>query len=402
MTKDESAGDIVGTQLITLDPKTYVTAVFAPFRERLDKAKADAAAVKIDCATPAGMKAALTHRAALRSIRVEAEAARKLRKAPILDIGKLLDSRYKEIETEIAPEEGRFDAAIVAEQSRKETERAEAEAAEAARIDRIQKRIAEIGAIPADLVGKPSIDIADALAEAEAIEITPSFEEFSDPARWAKDKAVATLKQLHAGAVAQEQAAAEAAEKIKAEKEELARLRAAQEKRDAEAKAAAAEEERRQADARAAIEAEQAAARKAIEEEARLAREKRAEEDRIADQLRAQQQAAERREREEQAAKDKADREKREALAKKIDDEQRAKQEAQRKEQERLEDEKRAVRQREVLLMDGRQRLESFYADFAKVEAFSHIAGLIRTFLDTGSSKSSKSQVKRVAQRAAS
>src|ERR1035437_3174596 len=97
----------VGTQLITLDPEKYVAAVFASFRDRLDEAKLQAAPVAVDVTTSAGMKIAVGHRAIVRAIRVEAEKARVLRKAPILIIGKLLDTRYREIEAEIKINEDR-------------------------------------------------------------------------------------------------------------------------------------------------------------------------------------------------------------------------------------------------------------------------------------------------------
>lgn len=114
----------VGTQLITLDPKKYVEEVFASFTQRLAAAKAEAAGITVvDVSTKAGMALAVKHRAVFRAIRIEAENERVARKRPILDIGKLLDSRNNEIAAEVSAEEERFDNAIKADEIRKEAER---------------------------------------------------------------------------------------------------------------------------------------------------------------------------------------------------------------------------------------------------------------------------------------
>jgi len=115
-----------GTQLISLDPKTYVAAVVAPFRERLAKAIAAAAAIKeVDVSTAAAMQVAIKHRAEFREIRIDLEKERGIRKAPILEIGRLLDGRARELTAEIETEEDRFDGAIKAEEKRREDERHE-------------------------------------------------------------------------------------------------------------------------------------------------------------------------------------------------------------------------------------------------------------------------------------
>jgi hypothetical protein len=76
-------------QLITIEPAKYVELVFEPFAKRLSDAKTLAAAAEFDVTTTAGMAVAVKHRATFREIRVASEKARKERKAPILEIGKL-------------------------------------------------------------------------------------------------------------------------------------------------------------------------------------------------------------------------------------------------------------------------------------------------------------------------
>lgn len=210
-----------GTELLTLNPEQYVLAVFAPFRERLDAAKTAAAAVAVvDVRTTAGMKTAIQHRATFRALRVEAEAARQLRKKPILDIGRLLDSKAKELKAEISPLEDRFDVAIKAEERRKEEEKAQRERADRERVERIQSRIKEIRDSIIDAVGRPSAAIAEICATLTAFEVTEgTFFEFAESAAVAKRDTLIKLEEMHAQALAQE---AEAA-RLRAEREEFDR-----------------------------------------------------------------------------------------------------------------------------------------------------------------------------------
>lgn len=305
-------------QLITIEPAKYVALVFEPFAKRLADAKTLAEAATFDVTTTAGMAVAVKHRATFRDIRVASEKARKERKAPILEIGKLLDSRQKEIEAEIEPYESRFDDAIKAEEARKEAEKQAKAAAEKARVVDIRKRIAEIQAIPAMLVGKQSETIAAAIESLETVAVTlDDFSEFSGEAEMVKIAAVAKL-----GEMLTAQLAAEAeAKRLQQEREELARLRAEAEERERVAAVERAEQERV---ARAAREAEEEKLRQQREaHEAELRRQREAEEVKLAEQRTelARQQAeidrqraeAERIERERQAAIEAEARAKREA-----------------------------------------------------------------------------------------
>ena len=396
----EAPAELAGTQLITLDPEKYVAAVFAPFRERLDAAKAGAKDIKAEVGTKEGMLVAIKQRALFRSLRLDIEGARKLRKAPILEISKKLDGRAHELTDECTPDEERFDSAIKAEEGRKERERAEREAKELARVTEIERRIAEIASIPGQYVGKPSDQIDPNIANAHM------------PATWAEEfqaraestilHAFQTLQQLRDGAKANEEAAAAEAERIKAERAELARLRAEQEERARTEQARAAEEARQWAEtnakAKAAIEAAERASRERIEREERAARQVREEADAKAKAERELAEIEARRRQEEEAARQKAIRDEQEkAWAEKQAQEQakRAAEEAEaarqaeaqakesarlRAAQDALEAEKREVahRQEEVLQTDRligvlRDRIkgEKRYAIIAKaIEAW--------------------------------
>jgi hypothetical protein len=244
-------------QLITIEPTRYVELVFEPFAKRLANAKTLAEAAEFDVTTTAGMAVAVKHRATFRDIRVASEKARKERKAPILEIGKLLDSRQKEIEAEIEPFESRFDAAIKAEEKRKDDEKIAKALAESARITAIRKRIAETQAIPAMLVGKSSETIAAAIESLEAVEITlETHAEFAGEGEVAK---LATIHKLWEMFKAQQDHEAQQV-RIAAEREALERQRAELAEQERQAAAARAEQEARDRAERERVEAEQRAA----------------------------------------------------------------------------------------------------------------------------------------------
>jgi colicin import membrane protein len=207
--------------------------------------------VLFDVETPNGMQMAKAARLKLREPRYEIERIRKAAKAPLLAIGKRLDAEAARITTEIMKLEDPIDQQIKNEEERKERERQAKIDAENARIAGITARIEAIRAMPVRAAGKTPTHIAAIQAEAGRIEIDASYAEFAEQASAALSQTVAALAGLHAGAVAAE---AEAA-RLSAEREELARLRAAEEQRAQAERARIAEEERV---ARVAREAEQA------------------------------------------------------------------------------------------------------------------------------------------------
>lgn len=321
------------------------------------------AQVVFDVTTTKGMDLAKKGRAEIRGYRVALETKRKEIKAPALERCRLIDDEAKRITAELVALEDPIDDLIKSEEQRKERERIEKEQIERERIDAIQSRIADFAASVTALVGKPAATIGEAIEVAEQFVIDDSFYEFKAQAEAAKTAALDRLSELHAAAIEQEIEQA----RIKAEREELARLRAEQEKRDREAKAQA-EAEQRQRDeeakqARAKIEAEEREARARIAEQQRKADEERAEADRIA---RERREAEEKQARQRQAAEDarlKAERYSIEAERREVEAKARAEREA-REAQEREE----CRRQSE--LMDGMQMLETFVERFGKREEF--------------------------------
>ncbi len=251
---------IAERQLITLNPTEYVAAVYKPFRMQLAEAVTAAAGVTYDIATTAGMATAVEWRRRFREMRVGGEKARKERKAPILEIGKLLDSKYKELEKEIESHELKYDGDIKLREAEIEAERQRKIAAEKARVEGILAMIESIANLPAKAVGKTSTVIAE-LAEGLRLEpiTVEDYAEFCGRAEQARDNALMRLDELKLAAAAQEDEAA----RIKAERKQIEADRAAQAEFDRKAALVRAEEERQ---AKALRDAEDARIRKEREE----------------------------------------------------------------------------------------------------------------------------------------
>jgi len=250
--------------LITIEPAKYVALVFEPFAKRLAAAKEAAKSITFDIATTSGMRAAVEQRAVFRDIRVASEKTRKERKAPILEIGKLLDGRQKEIEAEIEPFESRFDSEIKAEEKRKDDEKIAKALAESQRITEIRQKIDTMRNAPARWLNSPSADIgiaADCLSEMVLpLEV---YAEYVGEATVERDAAVKQLRTMQEAMRQHEEAQAELARKQAelAEQERLAGIaRAEQEAQDRKEAEARAAQKRKEAAARAAELAEQQAA----------------------------------------------------------------------------------------------------------------------------------------------
>lgn len=251
--------------------------------------------VVYEVTTTKGLEEARAARAAIRAPRYEVERIRKAAKAPILALGKRLDSEAARITAELEKLEKPIHEQIVHEEQRKERERQAKIEAENKRLADIHARIDAIRNLPVEASGQSSADILALVARAEAIQIGPDFGEFIATARAAHTTTVAALKGLHAQALADE---AER-ERIQREREELARLRAEEEKRQAAERARIAEEERV---AREAREAEDARRAEALRKEREALEAQRAEQERQAAEDRARIAEAERIAREAQKA----------------------------------------------------------------------------------------------------
>ena len=267
-------------QLAILDPKTYVTTAYQPFNEALENAIAKLPELVVrDITTKEGMTVAKQGRALFRDIRISLEKKRAEVKAPIIEIGKLLDSRAKEIFTKIEPLEDKFSSEIKAEEERIEAVKAEKIRLENERQERIQVLIDGIRNAPALAAMMNSTEIELAIDELRRIDTTSNaFAERADEAAFVLTGVIAQVQSLLEGKKAQEQLAAQQeSARLEAERKakELEAERLAEQKRQNEE--LAAERAKLEAD-KAKQEAEYREARKVLEESQRIERAKLSEE----------------------------------------------------------------------------------------------------------------------------
>lgn len=219
-----------------------------------------------DVATTDGMVAAKSGRSEVRGYRTSLEKMRKEIKSPALERCRLIDSEATRITTELVALEKPIDRQIKAHEAKLETERQAKIEAETKRVEDIQQRIADIREYAAFQVSITKANIEQSITDIEAVDVDESFDEFTIQAQDAKQGTLAKLRELLEAAIERE---AEAA-RIEAEREELAKLRADQDKRIAEEQA---KREAAEAEASKKLEAEQKAERDKLEKQ-RKAQEK--------------------------------------------------------------------------------------------------------------------------------
>jgi hypothetical protein len=306
---------------VTTEEKTIGQTSIAEYSETaaaLAMLRENYAGVIYDVTQSKEMKAAKEARAELRGLRTSLEKKRVEIKAPALERCRLIDSEAKRITAELVALEEPIDVQIKAEEARAEAEKLAKLEAERLRVAALQSRIDAIRNVATNMVGKPSVIIAGQLSllEAETLD-EAKFAELYAVARDALDASIARVRQLHTDQVAHE---AEQ-KKIAAEREELARMRAENERlqREAEERAAA---DRAEQDRLAQAERDRVAA----EERAQRAAEQ-AEQDRLAAIERGKQMAAAAAERDRLAAERKeleaqqqAERDRQAAEQKKLDE----------------------------------------------------------------------------------
>lgn len=224
-----------------------------------------------DVATKAGMEMAKTARAEIRGYQTNLEAVRVSIKAPALQRCREIDSEAKEIDARLAKVRAPIEAQIKMQEAAAEAEKQAKLQAEIARIEAIRARIANIEAM-VDFSASTSKLIEESLIAAKKIVIDESFGELADDAAKALELTIFRLQNMLAERL---NAEAEAA-RIKAEREELDRLRAEDAKRRATEEARL---EREAAAAQARREAEDKARREAQEREDAARREAQAQED---------------------------------------------------------------------------------------------------------------------------
>ncbi|WP_223506811.1 hypothetical protein [Pseudomonas sp. GL-RE-29] len=171
-------------------------------------------------------------------------------KTALDDVGKKLVADLKEVPKKIDAERKRVRDTLDSWQEEVRRPLNEWQAAEDARVDKHNDAIERIRLLAVDLDGITAEDLADRVAQLEAVAMGDDWEEFEPEAARAKDKALGVLR-----------AALTARQQYEAEQLELARLRKEKEERD-----------KKDHEERIAREAAERATREA-EEKARLERE---------------------------------------------------------------------------------------------------------------------------------
>lgn len=295
---------------------TTAIAEYSPTAAALAELRARLSNVAYDVSTIKGLDIAKKDRAEVRGLRVALEKKRVELKAPALERSRLIDAEAKALTAELEALEKPIDDQIKAEERRKEVEKAAREQAEREAAAAIQARIDAIRAYALIPAGTKAADIRANIDNLEAVDVSlDAFGERAGEAAQAKTQTRATMVELHAAAVAHE---AEQ-ERMAAEREELARQRAAQEARDKAERERIAAEQKIEADRlaaeRRAFEQEQAAARAEAKKREDADRARRDEEDRLAREARAAEDRRLAAERAELEAKQRAIREAEEAKA---------------------------------------------------------------------------------------
>jgi len=163
------------------------------------KTEAELSALREICATTvfdektaSGMKQATSLRAKVRTLRTGVEKLRKEAKAPVLALGKLIDSEAERLTIELLALEKPIDEKIKAEELRK----AEEKKIEAERITKVQEWFDNLNKAVIDCVGQSSAfikDKIDEIAEYEVLTVS-MFKERGDEAIKLKSS---TLKKLN-------------------------------------------------------------------------------------------------------------------------------------------------------------------------------------------------------------
>ena len=256
---------------------TKMDVVIAQLHQKYDK-------VIFEVDKPEGMTAAKEARKEVREPRYFIENLRKDGKRPILALGKQLDGRAAEMTERLMAIETPIHESIKEEETRLERERQAKIDAEQKRVEKLQWRLDALRRAGVSVEwDTAATDIASIIKNIEeSYVIDDSFDEFIDQARDAKIATLANLREQYSAALEREKETARIAE----EREELAKLRAEQEKREAkeheerekaetEAREKREAEEQKQREELEAQRKEQAEAQKKIDDEnARLATER--------------------------------------------------------------------------------------------------------------------------------
>jgi hypothetical protein len=221
----------------------------------------------------AGYEQVHAARIVLKNTRVEIQRLGKGAREDATKFSKAVIAEENRLISLIEPEETRLECMQTQWDADREAERVAAIAAEEQRVEALEERVVELRGNRMLSPTSGSNLIGQHIEDVERITVDDSFQEYRNQAEEAKAIGLAWLRELHAAAVAHE---AEQA-RIKAEREDLEKQRAAQKKIDDAAKAERDAETARQNEAlRKQKEAQDAEAKRLADIAADLARQQEA------------------------------------------------------------------------------------------------------------------------------
>lgn len=168
-----------------------------------------------DANTPDGYEVIKAGIKELTGLRTSLEAARKREKAPYIKAGQIIDDEAKRITAELVALEDPMKAAKKVVDDRVERERQE-------RIARLQQKVDAIKAMPAQVRGKSSEDIAEMIDRCGEIDTAHDFYDLTKEAQAAQQAAMDELTQMLTDRLAFEQAERQRKE-LEAQQAELRR-----------------------------------------------------------------------------------------------------------------------------------------------------------------------------------
>ncbi len=273
------------------EPPTTSLAVFNPIASALAELRQRYEGLAFNLQTVKGNEEARQARAALVTLRNDADRAYTAWNAPILEQQKKAREMRDSIKAEVLALEQPIDEQIKADEARRAEEKRKRDEAERERVAANKGRIAAMFALPADVAGKKADDIHAALPRLEGLAGHAFDADFKDEAAAAyetvKVKLDAMLQAARAAEAEAERVRQEAARlaaekaKLEAERADMERLRQEHAARLQAEREAAEAAERQRREAAAAAEREAQAAREA--EAQRIAAQQAAERKRIAD-----------------------------------------------------------------------------------------------------------------------
>ena len=200
-----------------MDQNTTNIAQYVPTEAALTELESRYKGIVFDFSRKSALLEAKEANKELRTLRIDVESMRQTLKAPILEKGRLLDEKARQITGRIVALEKNISSQVEAEEQRREELKQAQEAAKKERLERIQAKIEKIRAMPLRAFDLPSLLVENILNEATAINIDDDYENLKSLAELVREDVISSLERLLVSKRRDEQEA----ERLKAANHEL-------------------------------------------------------------------------------------------------------------------------------------------------------------------------------------